>query len=130
MDVDIMVCNMRIKIDHSPNKYIRCYPMHCPRCGETLGVHGTYTRNVEFLDKLISDVDINYKNLEKGVIKLPVNRSLYLNELLKNVKGTEIVANKDYKDIINELDKDSIDDEETLPKSLERCIKTISKSWL
>lgn len=86
--------------------------------------------DVEFLDKLISDVDINYKNLEKGVIKLPVNRSLYLNELLKNVKGTEIVANKDYKDIINELDKDSIDDEETLPKSLERCIKTISKSWL
>ena len=51
MDVDIMVCNMRIKIDHSPNKYIRCYPMHCPRCGETLGVHGTYTRNVEPLDK-------------------------------------------------------------------------------
>ena len=51
--------------------------------------------DVEFLDKLISDVDINYKNLEKGVIKLPVNRSLYLNELLKNVKGTEIVSNKD-----------------------------------
>ena len=56
MDVDIMVCNMRIKSDFFPRKYIRCCPVRCPRCGETLGVHGTYTRNVEFLDKAIPEI--------------------------------------------------------------------------
>ena len=37
--------------------------------------------DMEFLDKMITGLDISYKDLEKGTVKLPVNRSLYLNQL-------------------------------------------------
>ena len=42
--------------------------------------------DIEFLDKIVTGMDLDYKDLEKESIKLPVNRSLYLNELLKKEK--------------------------------------------
>ena len=41
------------------------------------------SEEVEFLDKLITGTDIDYKELENGTVRLPVNRTLYLNQLLK-----------------------------------------------
>ena len=41
--------------------------------------------DMEFIDKMITGLDISYKELKKGKIKLPINRSLYLNQLLKTV---------------------------------------------
>ena len=46
-------------------------------------------------------MDISYKYLEKGNVKLPVNRSLYLNQLLKTVSNTQINKNVEYKKIIS-----------------------------
>lgn len=59
------------------------------------------SNEIDFIDKLISGTDVDYKELESGTIRLPVNRTLYLNQLLKEIKGTEIVKNKEYKNIIN-----------------------------
>ena len=55
------------------------------------------SNEIDFIDKLISGTDVDYKELESGTIRLPVNRTLYLNQLLKEIKGTEIVKNKEYK---------------------------------
>ena len=44
-----------------------------------------------FFDQVLTGMDVDYKDLEKGKINLPVNRTLYLNQLLKGIKGTEIV---------------------------------------
>ena len=49
------------------------------------------SKEIDFIDKLISGTDVDYKELESGTIRLPVNRTLYLNQLLKEIKGTEIV---------------------------------------
>ena len=38
---------------------------------------------------MMSGMDINYKQLENGEIKIPVNRTLYLNQLLKTVTDTQ-----------------------------------------
>ena len=35
-------------------------------------------------------MEVDYKDLEKGKIRVPVYRSLYLNKLLENVKNVEI----------------------------------------
>ena len=42
-------------------------------------------------------MDLDYKDIEEGEIDLPINRSLYLNQLLKGIKGTEIVKTKNTK---------------------------------
>ncbi len=88
---------------------------------------------IGFIDKLISGTDVSYKELETGTIKLPVNRTLYINQLLKEIKGTEVVKNKEYKKVIDGLDKDLIDEEQLIPENLETILRPYQKTgfkWL
>lgn len=90
------------------------------------------SKEIDFLDKLISGADITYKELETGSIRLPLNRTLYLNQLLQDVKGIQIVRNKEYKNIINELDRDLLE-EDQVPKNLEAILRPYQKigfKWL
>ena len=89
--------------------------------------------DIEFIDKLMTGMDIDYKDLEKSNIKLPVNRSLYLNQLLKTIPDTQIVKNSDYKKIINGLDKENGEDDIKIPESLEKILRYYQKTgykWL
>ena len=90
-------------------------------------------QEMEFLDKLVSGMDIDYKELEKGEVKLPVHRSLYLNQLLKGIKGTEIIKNSEYRRIVNILNKDQLDEVIEVPKKLEKILRYYQKTgfkWL
>ena len=90
-------------------------------------------KEMEFLNKLVTGMDIIYKELENGEINLPVHRSLYLNQLLKGVKGTEIVKNSGYKEIVNGLDKDQLDEDIVVPKNVESILRYYQKTgfkWL
>ena len=89
--------------------------------------------DIEFIDKLMTGMDISYKDLEKGNIKLPVNRSLYLNQLLKTVKNTQIDKNSEYKKLINGLDKQNGEDNIEIPLSLDNILRYYQKAgykWL
>ena len=89
--------------------------------------------DIEFIDKLMTGMDISYKDLEKGNIKLPVNRSLYLNQLLKTVKNTQIDKNSEYKKLINGLDKQNGEDDIEIPSILEDILRYYQKTgykWL
>ena len=91
------------------------------------------SNEIDFIDRLISGTDTSYKELESGSIRLPVNRTLYLNQLLKEIKGTEIIKNKEYKNIIDGLDKDLIDEEEPIPEKLGTILRPYQKTgfkWL
>ena len=90
-------------------------------------------KEIEFIDKLITGADLEYKEIEKGEIKLPVNRSFYLNQLLKELKGTEIIKNKEYKDTISNLDKDQFEENVKIPTNLKadlRYYQKIGFKWL
>ena len=90
-------------------------------------------KEVEFLDKLTTGMDINYEEIEDGEIRLPVNRTLYLNQLLKKLKGTEIVRNSEYKEIVNELDKDQLEETAEVPEDLAGILRYYQKTgfkWL
>ena len=90
-------------------------------------------QEMEFLDKLVSGMDIDYKELEKGEVKLPVHRSLYLNQLLKGIKGTEIIKNSEYRRIVNSLNKEQLDEVIEVPKKLEKILRYYQKTgfkWL
>lgn len=90
-------------------------------------------KEINFLNKLTTGMDIDYKELESGKVRLPVNRTLYLNQLLKGIKGTEITKNVEYKEIVNELDKDQLEEDVKVPKNLEsilRCYQKTGFKWL
>lgn len=89
--------------------------------------------DIEFIDKLMTGMDISYKDLEKGSIRLPVNRSLYLNQLLKTVSNTQISKNTEYRKIVNGLDKENNEEEIEIPVSLENTLRYYQKTgyqWL
>jgi len=61
--------------------------------------------SIEFLDKLISGTDLNYKELEAGIIKLPTNRALYLNQLLDKLEDEKVNKNTEFSNLIKKINK-------------------------
>ena len=89
--------------------------------------------DIAFLDDLTDGMDIDYKQLSTGKIRVPVYRSVYLEKLLDNFKNTEIDKNEEYKEIINKtIDKE--DDENIKPpKKFDKVLRTYQKTgfkWL
>ena len=90
-------------------------------------------KDINFLDKLITGMDIDYKTLEEEEVHLPMYRSLYLESLLKEAKGKQIIKNESYKELVNELDKEKIDDDIQIPLILENTLRYYQKTgvkWL
>lgn len=90
-------------------------------------------KDVEFLDKLVTGMDLEYEDLEKETIKLPVSRTLYLNELLKNEKIANVSKNGEFKKIVNDLEQDNINEEIKIPKMMENILRDYQKTgfkWL
>ncbi len=93
----------------------------------------TNNKEVDFLEKLITGMDINYKQLEKGEVKLPIYRSLYLNQLLKDIKSTQIIKNGEYREVVNSLDKDKLEEDMQVPENLKTVLRYYQKTgfkWL
>lgn len=91
------------------------------------------SKEISFIDQLISGADISYDELKSGSVNLPVNRSLYLEQLLKELKGTEIVKNKEFRNIVDGLGKEELEEYYQIPKELERVLRPYQKigfNWL
>ena len=89
--------------------------------------------DVELLDKIVTGMDLEYEDLNKETIKLPVSRTLYLNELLKNTNNTKISKNSEFKEIVNNLEKENIDEDIKIPKAMENTLRDYQKvgfKWL
>ena len=90
-------------------------------------------QDIEFIDKLVTGMDIDFKELEKGNVRLPVNRSLYLNQLLKTINNTPIIKNSEYKKIVNGLEKNSDETDIEIPSRLDNVLRYYQKTgykWL
>lgn len=90
-------------------------------------------KEINFLDKLVTGMDINYKELENGEVKLPVYRTMYLNQLLKEIKGTQILRNEGYRTVVDNLDKDKLEEDTGVPENLKNVLRYYQKTgfrWL
>ena len=90
-------------------------------------------KEAKFLEKLITGMDVSYKDLETGELNLPVYRISYFDQLLKEIKGTEITKNDEYKNIINQLDKEQLEEEIKVPENLNSVLRYYQKTgfkWL
>ena len=89
-------------------------------------------KEIAFFDKLVNGMDVDYKDLEKGEIKLPINRTIYLNTILNSLNSIPINKNEDYKKIVTNLDKNQIN-EMQLPEELSNTLRYYQKTgfkWL
>ncbi len=55
-------------------------------------------------------------------------RTLYLNQLLKGIQGTEILKNQEYKDIINNLNKEQLEETTEIPSNLNANLRYYQKN--
>lgn len=89
--------------------------------------------DINFIDNLTDGMDIDYKTLSKGVIRVPVYRTMYLEKLLDNFKNTEIQKNDKYKAMINKtLDKED-DENIKVPENFQKVLRNYQKTgykWL
>jgi SNF2 family DNA or RNA helicase len=89
--------------------------------------------DVEFLNSLIEGMDIDYKSLATGTIRVPVYRSIYLEKLLDNVKNTNIEKNDEYKQIINKIEDKEDNENIIIPASYDKVLRSYQKTgykWL
>lgn len=90
-------------------------------------------KEIKFLDKLVTGMDISYKDLENGEVRLPIYRTLYLNQLLKEIKGTQVSKNDEYRKVVNNLDKDKLEEDIDIPENLRYVLRYYQKTgfkWL
>ena len=90
-------------------------------------------KNIEFIDKLITGMDVDYKELKEGTIKLPVYRSLYLNKILKEINSTEIIKDSNYKEMVKKTIKEDSVEDIKIPESLDKTLRYYQKTgfrWL
>ena len=78
--------------------------------------------NIDFLGKLITGSNVDYNELSTGIIRLPVHRTMYLNQLLDSLQETKINKNEQFNNVIKNLDKNDIKYNQNVPQSL---IKTM-----
>lgn len=89
--------------------------------------------DLRFMDQLITGMDLSSQDLKQKEIVLPVNRSLYLNQLLKGIQGTEIIKNDQYREIVHQLEQETTDKPIVLPHHLQadlRYYQKIGYQWL
>ena len=87
----------------------------------------------DLIEGISQGMDISYKELEKGQIHLPVYRSLYLDRLLENMKGTNISKNEEYQDLVKNVEEKNLIQNLDLPKNLNANLRNYQKTgyeWL
>ncbi|MBR3001984.1 MAG: SNF2 helicase associated domain-containing protein [Clostridia bacterium] len=87
---------------------------------------------VEFFDKLVNGMEVSYKDIQEGEIKLPINRTMYLNTILKKLNTTSINKDEEYKKVITKLDTNQIE-EIAIPEEIGNTLRYYQKTgfkWL
>ena len=87
-------------------------------------------KEIEFIDNLLTGVDVPYKEIE-DYIRLPINRSLYLDKLLNATNGIEVKTNEQYNNVVKIMNNYSR--KRQLPKELEGILRDYQKigfNWL
>ncbi len=87
-------------------------------------------KDVAFLSDLMEGLDLTVKNLEEKVY-LPVNRTLYLNKLLKENSNVEVTVNDEYQEMVEGTNLQKQTD--YIPQCLENTLRDYQKigcKWL
>lgn len=132
LSIDLNKMNLDTKeFEEIMNKYKLKKNYHRLKDGSFLKLDDS--EDLDFIDKLSTGLDVSYKDLSDGEARLPISRTLYLNELLKKTKDLSVTKNTEYKKIVNDLEKNNIEDDANVPyemKDILRDYQKIGFKWL
>ena len=132
--LNIDLSNVDFEIDELKeimNKYHLRKKYHRLKDGSFLNLDKNDT--LDFIESISEGMDINYKELEKGQIRLPVYRGLYLDKLLETFKNTNITKNEEYQDLVNKIENRNFTANIIIPENLNaelRSYQKIGYEWL
>lgn len=89
--------------------------------------------DMDLINSFTDGMDIDYKTLSTGKIRVPVYRTVYLEKLLDNFKNTEIIKNDEYKSIINKIEDKEDNENIEVPKKFNKILRAYQKTgfkWL
>ena len=113
------------------DKYKLKKKFHRLKNGEFIVLEESDTMNL--FENLKTNLDIDFKEIEKGEIKLPVFRTLYLDRLLKNSNIKNINRDENYKNIVEKIDNKNVDADMKLPEGLNANLRNYQETgfkWL
>ena len=113
------------------DKYKLKKKFHRLKNGEFIDLEENET--MDLLENLKTNLDIDFKEIEQGDIKLPIFRSLYLDRLLKDSKIKNVTKDDTYKNMIDRIDNKDIDENVELPTGLNASLRNYQETgfkWL
>lgn len=125
MDFDLSELTEIMKKYRLKKKY------HRLKDGSFLKLEENDTMN--FIESITDAIDIDYEQIQKGELHLPLYRSMYLDRLLQNMTPSVISKNGEYKQFIKKIDKKEIEEEIPIPKGLNvnlRSYQRVGFQWL
>ena len=91
------------------------------------------SEDLDFLNDMSNSLDIDYSKLNNGVIKLPVNRSIYLDQLLNRNKDINTSKNDDFNKLVNNIENKNFSENIKIEKNFEKVLRDYQKTgykWL
>ena len=85
-----------------------------------------------FLEELNKEMEIDYSTFEKGAVKLPIYRTLYLDKLLRELGHVNVVKDDNYSEIVGDIENTS-EVNIVIPENLHAEMRTYQKvgyQWL
>lgn len=85
---------------------------------------------IEFIDNVLTGMDVSYKEIE-DYIRLPINRTLYLDRLLNSHSNVNMVVDSNYEHIVETVNH--IEEDAKLPKQFAPILRDYQKigfNWL
>lgn len=89
--------------------------------------------SMQFLEDLTTNMEIDSKDLEKGIITLPTYRTLYLDRMLKSLKSVNVKKDNSYQEMINKLETGDQNEDIQIPAGLNANLRNYQKvgyQWL
>lgn len=89
--------------------------------------------DLEFLSDISNSFDVSYDKIDKGIIKLPVNRSIYLDQLLSKNDSINTNKNDDFNSLINNIENKNFSENIKIDKNFDKVLRDYQKTgykWL
>lgn len=132
LDIDFSNLNFDLnELDTIMKKYRLKKKYHRLKDGNFLSLEESET--IQFIDSITDKINIDYKQISKGELKLPLYRSMYLERLLKNMSPINIIKDEKYKTFIKKIDYKEIDENVMIPQGLQadlRSYQRVGFTWL
>ncbi len=89
--------------------------------------------DIEILNDIQNILDVNYEKLQDGILKIPINRGIYLEKLLSKTKGINETRNEEFARLINSIENKNFSEKIKIKSKFEEVLRDYQKigyKWL